>query len=265
MVETRTGATEDLRDALDAAARDSAAAELREQFSELLASSLREAGKVLWVGGFIIGPDRVEGTSPYFFGSDGAVGLATVIQIAGELMTGALSLLKEDNRYAAAALIRQLVEVEYLAWAFAEDEEEAEKWMRSDKTERRKFWQPIRIRERADGRFRGIDYAEHCGKGGHPSPEGIYLLPDHRAPEASAAFWRCDLAIHGHSVWRYARVASAKLGSEDSLRAIEDRTDLRGAECRWKDEDPFLEISRRLTPPRGGLVGTIEGIRRENR
>lgn len=133
------------------------------------------------------------------------------MQIAGELMAGAIALLRDENRYAAAALVRQLVEVEYLAWAFAEDEEEAQQWMRSDKAERRKFWQPIRIRERAGGRFRGLDYAEHCGKGGHPSPEGIYLLPDHQAPEASAAFWWCDLAVHGDSVWRCAGSASRGL------------------------------------------------------
>jgi hypothetical protein len=262
MPETNTN-SRDLRSALDEAASNDAAAELRERFSELLATSLREAGKVLWVGGYIIGADRVEGTSPFSFGSDATVGLATVVQIAGELMAGAVELLRGGNRYAAAALIRQLVEVEYLAWAFAEDEEEAEKWMRSDKAERDKFWKPVRIRERADGRFRGIDYGEHCGKGGHPSPEGIYLLPHHRAPEASPGFWWCDLAIHGDSVWRYARSAAAKLDREDVLAEIEEEADLGAARRRWRDGDPFLDICRRLTPARGGLVGTLEEIRRE--
>jgi phage/plasmid primase-like uncharacterized protein len=47
------------------------------------------------------------------------VGVATVAQISGELGAGAVALLEAGNNYAAAALIRQLVEVEYLASAFA--------------------------------------------------------------------------------------------------------------------------------------------------
>lgn len=255
----------ELEDILEFAAREERANETREDFCDLLAVALRDGGQILWVSGNFVGPDRVEETSPFRFGDDATVGLATVMQIAGELTKGAISLLRDGNRYGAAALIRQLVEVEYLAWAFAEDEDEARKWMRSDKEERRKFWQPIRIRERADGRFRGVDYAEHCGKGGHPSPEGIYLLPDHRAPEASTPFWWCDLAIHGHSVWRYALAASKKLACEDLLLRIDQKTDLAEAERRWRAEDPFIEICRRFAPPRGGLVGTLEDLRRNRR
>jgi hypothetical protein len=252
-----------LQEVLETAARDEVASHAREDFCILLATALRDGGQALWIGGSMFGPDRVEGDSPFSFGSDATVGLATVMQIAGELTSGAAVLLRDGNRYGAAALIRQLVEVEYLAWAFAEDEQEAERWMRSDKAERRQFWQPMRIRERSEGRFRGVDYASHCGRGGHPSPEGINLLPDHQAPDASPAFWWCDLAIHGHSVWRYALLAAGKLGNEGSLLAIEREGDLAGAEGRWRTVDPFIEICRRLTPPKGGLVGTIEELRRK--
>jgi hypothetical protein len=144
----------------------------------------------------MFGPDRAEGESPFEFGSDATVGLAAVLQIAGELVSGAITLLGEDNRYAAAALLRQLVEVEYLAWAFAEDEEEARKWMQSTKEQRQQLWQPRHLRERAGGRFRGSDYGQHCGRGGHPSPEGLTLLPDHSAPEVKPAIWWCDMAMH---------------------------------------------------------------------
>ena len=37
---------------------------------------------------------------------------------AASLLTGARVLLKDENSYASAALCRQLVEVEYLAWGF---------------------------------------------------------------------------------------------------------------------------------------------------
>jgi hypothetical protein len=108
-----------------AAGLDDDAAESRRQVCLTVATTLANAGDSLWVGGSIIGGDRVSGVSPFRFGSDAVVGLATVTQIGGELCSGTISLLDLDNRYAAMALLRQLVEVEYLAWAFAEDNEEA--------------------------------------------------------------------------------------------------------------------------------------------
>jgi hypothetical protein len=75
-------------------------------------------------------------------------------------------LLDNGNLYAAAALLRQLVEVEYLAWAFAEDDEEAAAWLRSTKEERTKFWQPrlTSLGKRSAGRFKG-GFLQH-----HPVP-----------------------------------------------------------------------------------------------
>jgi hypothetical protein len=253
------------KEAVEEAARDHVAAKLREDFAEALAVALRAGGKALWIGGAMIGPDRAEGRSPFDFGSDATVGLATVLQIAGELVSGATALFKEGNRYAAAALTRQLVEVEYLAWAFGEDEEEAEKWMRSSKEERQELWQPRHIRARAEGRFRGFDYGLHCGKGGHPSPEGIFLLPDHFAPDASAPLWHCDMVIHGHSVWRYALGAAKKLDWEDALASLEEGQVLSQSEQKWRKADPFMELLRRRTRPRGGLAGILLGMRDQER
>jgi hypothetical protein len=248
---------------LEAAGRDQAATQVRQEFGSALSAALRVGGKVLWIGGAMIGPDRAEGSSPFDFGSDGSVGLATVMQIGGELVGGAIALFDEGNRYAAAALTRQLVEVEYLAWAFAEDEAEAQKWMRSSKDERRELWQPGHIRARADGRFRGADYGLHCGKGGHPSPEGRYLLPDHQAPDASAPLWFSDMVIHGHSVWRYSLNAAEKLGQDDALASLEEAQELAEVEGRWRDRDPFLDMLKRRSPPRGGLASILLGLRRE--
>src|SRR5713101_8926632 len=93
--------------------------QLRASFArdcQILAQVFRESGALLWVGGYIIGPDRKEGRSPFGFGSDSTVGLATVAQVAGQLAAGTAQLLDSDNRYAACALLRQMVEVEYLAW-----------------------------------------------------------------------------------------------------------------------------------------------------
>jgi hypothetical protein len=252
---------------IEAAGRDEAAMLVRQEFGEAVAAALKTGGQVLWIGGSLLGPDRAEGKSPFEFGNDAVVGLATVMQIGGELVSGAITLFAEDNRYAAAALTRQLVEVEYLAWAFAEDEEEAEKWMRSSKDERQELWQPRHLRARADGRFRGVDYGLHCGKGGHPSPEGIYLLPDHYSPDASAPLWWCDMAIHGHSVWSYALAAAERLGQGDVLSSLEEASALSEVEGRWRNEDPFIELMdeacARQARRRGGLAGILLGLRQE--
>jgi hypothetical protein len=127
-----------------------------------------------------------------------------VVQIAGELSSGVIALLDQGNRYGAAALLRQLVEVEYLTWAFAEDEEEAMNWIRSTKEERMRFWQPRHIRNRAGGRFRRIDYALHCESGGHPSPEGIRLLPTHSDRDRTSSngmTWHFTGRVLGITPW----------------------------------------------------------------
>ncbi len=122
----------------------------------------------------MIGPDRAAGESPFEDGSDATVGDAAILQIAGELVRGATALFEDGNRYGAAALVRQLVEAEYLAWAFAKGEDDAEKWMRSTDKERMQLFRPYQLREQSGGLFRHGDYSHHCGKGGHPSPEGFF-------------------------------------------------------------------------------------------
>lgn len=248
---------ETLRQAIAAAIRDESAARLRDDFANALVAAFRRAGKVLWVDGAMFGPDRAEGHSPFEFGSDATVGLATVLQIAGELMSGVVVLFTGDNRYAAAALARQLVEVEYLAWAFGEAEDEAERWMRSSKEERLDLWQPKHIRSRPGSRFRGSDYGLHCGRGGHPSPEGLSLLPDHSAPDAANRLLFCDAVIHGNSVWDHALIAARKLGHEDAMSSLGEARLLSEARRQWRASDPFLPLLDALDPSRRRLAGSV--------
>lgn len=213
----------------------------REQTCQALAVGFREVGRLLWVGGSLIGSDRPAGRSPYQFGSDATVGLATLAQVAGELTEGALILLQRDNLYGAAALIRQLVEVEYLAWAFAEDEQEATAWLRSTRDERMKLWQPKRLRERSRGRFRATDYGRHCDRGGHPTPDAMALLPDHSRRD-SPSLWRFDLITHTASAWEYLEVALDKLEWGDQLASLECALTVRSAIESWRESDPLHEF-----------------------
>jgi hypothetical protein len=183
---------------LTALGSDKKASAHRTEVCTTATRSLTQIGRHLWVQGYFIGPHRASGDSPYNYGDDRIVGVATVAQIAGELGSGAIGLLKASNQYAAACLVRQLVEVEYLAHAFAAEDEVAAEWLRADRGQRRRFWTPERLRERAGGGFLPRDYWSHCDRGGHPTVDGMGLLPDHVAhenPLQKAVLWT-DLAGH---------------------------------------------------------------------
>lgn len=212
--------------------------EARSSLVRCLGPGFRELGEFLWVGGYMIGGDRVAGRSPFAFGSDAVVGLAIVTQTAGELCAGAALLLEHGNDYGAAALLRQLVEVEYLGWAFAEDEDEAADWLRSGREDRLKRWQPRHMRDRSSGRFRGSDYALHCELGGHPTREGSCLLPNH----TRRLSWLLpfELAAHGASIYDYVTVATARLGYTVAVRR-ENFAALGLAVSKWRSADRLRE------------------------
>jgi hypothetical protein len=183
-----------------------------------------------------IGNDRRDGESPFGFGSDAAVGLALVVQMGGELVSGAVALLDQHNLYAAAALVRQMVEVEYLTWAFAEDEGQAMAWVRATKQERLNMWQPRHLRARSGGRFRSTDYGGHCERGGHPTPEATMLLADH-SRRAPLEVWWLDLAQHGVSTRNYILAASAHVGYRGQIEAIAENHALPATIEHWERAD----------------------------
>lgn len=221
------------------AGEDPKGRKVRVVLSEELACAFTKVGEYLSMAGSVIGPDRADGTSPFGFGSDATVGLGTVVQIAGELSSGIICLLEQGNRYAAAALLRQLVEVEYLTWAFAEDENEAMNWLRSDREERLRLWQPGHVRKRAEGRFRGSDYALHCEAGGHPTPEGNRLLRSTDQKEPDFFAWN-ELLFHGLSAWDYTLAAADRLGYGGEIRALPEAESLAVSREKRQAEDPLI-------------------------
>lgn len=194
---------------LDELADDPAAIASRLAVCQTVAMALSGVGHVFWVTGYLAGPDRKSGASPFKFGNDGAVGLATIAQIGGELAKGAIQLLQAENLYAASALMRQLVEVEYLTKAFETENEVAAGWLRANRTERIKFWSPERLRRRAGGVFIQTDYWHHCDRGGHPTREGMSLLPGHTIMN-SGYIW-VDLTGHLKSIWTSFAVGAERL------------------------------------------------------
>lgn len=230
-----------IRAAMVAAAADDTSQASRVRLCRTLGETFRYVGNLLWVTGYMVGPDRPAGTSPFGFGNDATVGLAMVLQIGGELIAGTVMLLEAGNDYAAAALTRQIVEVECLTWAFAEDEEEARRWIRASPEERRRFWQPRHLRDRSGGRFRGQDYAGHCERGGHPTPQASLLLPNHSVPHHPGFAW-LDLAAHGTSAWRYAVDAADKQNDNGVLRLTPEAKALEAAIAGWHQADRLRQL-----------------------
>jgi hypothetical protein len=160
------------------AAEDEGLAKLRCQLAQFTAGTFSRVGDELHAIGHIFGSDRVNGDSPGGHGSDEIVAISLLLRIAGQITSASADLFTDGRHYAAAALVRQLVEIEYLAWAFHMRDKDAERWLRSTRDERQSFFSPAKLRQASDGKFRGKDYAYHCELGGHPVPSSYILLRD---------------------------------------------------------------------------------------
>lgn len=223
---------------------DETAAANRVSACEAIAAALSTVGRILWVGGSIVGSDRVTKKSPFGFGDDRAVGIATVAQIGGELARGAVALMQTQNRYAASALLRQLVEVEYLAHAFAAEDDTAAEWLRADREERRAFWSPQKMRNRAGGEFVDEHYWSHCELGGHPTTQAMSLLPDHSTAIGAAFLW-VDLAGHLARVWVHVIAAAGRVWGPVSSAEWKD-PDVDAAIDIWRSSDALYRALQDL-------------------
>lgn len=190
--------SDDTTDALD---------EPRRALAVSLRLAFAQVADTMHVVGHVLGSDRVEGHSPTGNGDDGMVALAFTARAASSLVGGALDLLASSNTYAAAALTRQLVEVEHLTWTFAQDVEHAASWLRADRAERLASWQPGHLRKRSDGRLSGPDYWTHCDLGGHLTPAGARgLLND---PAMARDVVLREVVHHGLTTWDHLSEAAA--------------------------------------------------------
>lgn len=193
--------------------------------------------------GVLSGDGRTSGVSSHGNGDDEKVGVGVLAQIAADLLEASASHLCGSNHYAGAALLRQVVEVEYLTWAFANDERDAGAWLNSSHQERLEFFSPMRLRQVSDGRFSASDYRHHCEQGGHPVPKAIPLLGN---PDVVVAqMLLLDLLLHS---WRTTdNLITWQQGStgHQDVREILLATQQRFAS--WGRADPLYQWS--LTAP----------------
>ena len=187
-----------------------------EPWCEALASSLLNWGRQLYVAGSMIGGDRVAGRTQRGHGDDRVVAFGSLLEIAGELSAGSCDLLRNKRLYAAGALVRQVIEVEYLLWAFEADDAEARRWLQADRKTLLQIFSPGNIRKQAGDEFAASEYHAHCNLGGHPSPSSAHLLVGHGMCLPVEFMWM-EVANHLMRTWDRAVACWAKLDSEGAI------------------------------------------------
>jgi hypothetical protein len=230
--------------ALIAAARAAATSPsqitVRYDLAKFTAETFTRVGEELQAVGHIFGGDRVGGKSPYGHGSDEIIAVSLLFRIAGQLASASADLFADGRHYAAAALLRQMVEIEYLAWAFECRDNDAERWLRSSADERRNFFTPAKLRQAANGKFRGKDYGYHCELGGHPVPNSNVLL---QRNEVTCQLLLSDLLGHTGRIWDH--FLGWSVDNEWAVAIHRQRDDMHGKYDAWKKADELL----RLPPP----------------
>src|SRR5437763_719958 len=92
------------------AAEDPAQIAIRNELAGFTADTFTRVGQELHAVGHLFGSDRVKGASPFGHGSDEIVGVSLLFRIGGELTSASKDLFADGRHYAAAALVRQMVE-----------------------------------------------------------------------------------------------------------------------------------------------------------
>ena len=217
---------------------ESSAHQARIKFCRDSASLLQACGDVLWAFGLAEEPLRRA--------------LATVLQMAGRLAVGSITMLETQNWYAAGALVRQLIETEYLLFRFSADSAEAERWLSATPAEIRSFFGPGAMRKRSGSQFRVEEYAVHCERGGHPNPRASFLLPEHLLvaemhPFGSLNWLWIDLAQHLARI--NLRMATLVETAFMHVRIAKQSTvKAREAHDEWESRDPWATVPISIPP-----------------
>lgn len=165
-------------------------------------------------------------------------GFSMLLRMAGELTRASADLLASGQHYAGAALLRQIVEIEYLTWTFKEKHRNPAKWLRSTHEERMKEFTPAQLRQTSHGRFLSQDYRHHCEQGGHPVPPGALLLGGENIEGAQILL--ADLLTHCWRTWDHVlKWAQGLPPVQPIINAAS--TKIYAALKKWGDEDSIYQ------------------------
>jgi hypothetical protein len=168
--------------------------------------------------------------------------VSTVVSMAAELADGAVDMARKNHYYAVGALVRQLIECEYLLTLFNDDLDQARRWWESTPDEVRKAFAPGKMRKLTG--FDDQEYWNHCATGGHPAPKGVPLLekldPARQWWPYSAAELLIDLGLHLHRIWRALDALLAKHHARYTRIRADERRQAEDAWSQWQEADPVV-------------------------
>lgn len=238
---------------------DEGAMESRQRFAAELVDCLQELASWIAVDAFLGASDKgasdqTRDQSPVMSERrSGFRAMALVTQMASELSSGAISCTIAGRLYASGALVRQLIECEYLLLAMKQDFKIASQWGSASQSELKKKFQPRHMRDVLG--FDAAEYGQHCSIGGHPSPQGAQLLELERhmmelwtAVQGSkqntrqllTAEAQIDTVHHVDRCWK-AAVGALEVHHacfpQDVPRVITLLARVRGARSRWEEQD----------------------------
>jgi hypothetical protein len=228
----------EVKDLIRRNSNDPHLARQRADLGRFAASVFVTTGRELHVVGHFLGSDRAEGRSPWGHGTDETVGISMILRIASQLVSASVDLFADGRTYAAAALTRQVVEVEYLAWAFETRDEDAARWLRSNRDERSAFFTPAKLRQAAQGKFRGLDYGHHCELGGHPIPRGAAALLGEESSVGQLLL--SDMLGHAGGIWNHT-VGWAR-DHQDGAPVLSQEKEMAARFAAWKSSDPLFAV-----------------------
>ncbi|MHA6883733.1 hypothetical protein [Ralstonia pseudosolanacearum] len=140
---------------------------------------------------------------------------ALLVHLASELSSGISILLRAQREYPAGALLRQLIEVEYLAFQAYIDPSQLEVWYDADAVSLRRQFTPQAMRKASGGVFHDQEYWHHCELGGHPHPRARILLRKYASSLSPDAFLLPDSVQHVRRLWTSIRLLMPQLDGGD--------------------------------------------------
>jgi hypothetical protein len=172
--------------------------------------------------------------------------MGALLQMLGEVSLASGTLLSTGQHYAGAALLRQVVEIEYLTWTFKAGHRNVSVWLNSTFEERMKTFSPRKLRNTSKGRFLFADYQNHCEQGGHPVPRGIPLLRG--AEPAAAQLLLVDLLLHCWRSWDQVRNWLAHVPNADHVDLANARPEISLRLYDWSTRDPLYALAVETHP-----------------
>jgi hypothetical protein len=170
--------------------------------------------------------------------------VSTVVCMSAELAEAAVDMAKRSRYYAVGAVIRQLIECEYLLTLFIDDIDHARRWRESTPDEVRKSFAPEKMRKLTG--FADEEYWNHCSTGGHPGPKGARLFkkldPARQLWPYAAAELLVDLGLHLQRIWKALDALLMKHHARYERGRADQRRQAQDAWAQWREADPVVAV-----------------------